>query len=206
MALPNWEKRYNEMQNKVSKNGDTMTGDLILDNAHYLKGIDKEGNVIQLIRAYGNKTAIGDGEKEMRFWASTMPTVEINGKVHTLATREQNILWQDEGKFMNGTQVVTLSQKISEQNNGIVLVFAEWDIENSKLAGWGYNTFFIPKTIIDVAWNGVGMSFQMCQNNEFRAYKYLYINDDKIYGNDGNAQTQNNVDNRNKVLVAVIGV
>lgn len=124
----------------------------------------------------------------------------------TKKMKKQNILWSDVGAYMSKNQVAQLSENLSNQNKGIVLVFTEWDIDKDERKGWGYNTFFIPKTIPSITWEGVGMSFQMFWQNTPRAYKYLYIYDDKIMGADDNVATQNGVNNKNQVLVAVIGV
>lgn len=120
--------------------------------------------------------------------------------------KKQKVLWQDNGNYMGENQTAQLSEKVSEQNNGIVLVFTEWDSGKNERKGWGYNTFFVPKSIIPITWNGVGLSFQIFWQNTFRAFKYLYIYDDKIKGNNGNSSTQNGVNNCDQVLIAVIGV
>lgn len=75
-------------RNKVSKSGDTMTGDLILDNAHFIKGIDSNANSMNLIRAYNGMVAPGDGNYNMRLFSKSEITAWINGTVKTLATRE----------------------------------------------------------------------------------------------------------------------
>lgn len=124
-----------------------------------------------------------------------------------ILNKKQNILWKNsEGSFMTDTQTVTLSQKISEQENGIVLVFQRYDVNAGAVAGWGFTTFFVPKSLINIAWDGVGCNFQICRNNAFEAYKYLYIYDDKIKGIADNEKTVNSVNNKNHVLVAVVGV
>lgn len=129
---------------------------------------------------------------------------EINNLEKKL--KEQKILWTDNGTYMSANDQVQLSEKISEQKNGIVLVFTEWDSGKNERKGWGYNTFFVPKTIIPITWNGVGISFQICWQNTFRAFKYLYIYDNYIQGHDNNIAIQNGVNNCGQVLVAVIGV
>ena len=142
--------------------------------------------------------------------ANSLPTIKIGNNTYTVATKEPKYLWVNNGLYMGDTQTANLSENVTDQNNGIVLVFCEWDITNNRRAGWGYDTFFIPKSIvipnINIGWDGVGMDFQMFRNNAPRAYKYLYVYNNKIVGNAGNVQTINNVDNRNKVLIAVIGV
>lgn len=199
---------------KVSKNGDTMTGSLVLADSSYLDGIDNEGNRSHLIRIFNNKVNIGQGDKVIYFDTNADIEYWKNGEGYTIASTKyvdnkfkQKILWQDvAGSFMKENQVVTLSQKISEQNNGIVLVFEKYDIANSEPVGYGFTTFFVPKSIISAFWDGIGMNFQICNNSTFHSYKYLTIYDNKITGVYNNSQVVNGVDNRNDVLVAVIGV
>lgn len=197
-------------ENKVSKNGDKMNGDLILNNAKYLIGIDENNNSIQLIRAHTDMTAVGCSMKETRIWSSVQPTVNVGGTVKTLATKEQNILWQDEGigSFMHGSQVANLSQKVSEQNNGIILQFRAYtgDINNK----YWYNYIFIPKTHV-LYFNGGGVDcFLTGDNFSAIAHKYIYVTDVQLSGHNINIEqgTKNGITFNNKkfVLTAVIGV
>lgn len=73
----------------VSKNGDTIDGDITLKNAHYLKGEDVNGILMYLIRAYIGLVAIGDGSKETRIWSSVKPTINIGGTLYTIATTDE---------------------------------------------------------------------------------------------------------------------
>ena len=117
----------------------------------------------------------------------------------------QNILWQDEGigSFMNGSQVANLSQKVSEQNNGIILQFRAY-------TGDTYNYIFIPKTHV-LYFNGDGVDcFLTGDNFSAVAHKYIYVTDAQLSGHDINVEqgTKNGITFNNKkfVLTAVIGV
>ena len=92
------------------------------------------------------------------------------------------------GWYMNENQDVTLSEKISEQKNGIVLIFSV--ITDGVLEDNGFNSFFIPKQAVAkhlggghsfflTAWGGMSMV----------GHKYLYINDTTIYGHKNNTKT-----------------
>ena len=76
----------------ASKAGDTFTGNLIIANATYLKGIDESNNTISLIRAHITNNqgfvAIGDSLFPTRIWASEMPTINIGGTIYTIATTD----------------------------------------------------------------------------------------------------------------------
>ena len=76
-----------------------------------------------------------------------------------------------------------LSEKISEQRHGIVLVFARYVSGESPYA---WSSFFVPKYAVS-GFNGSGHSFVMATNSFGAiATKYLYIRDDMVSGNDNN--------------------
>lgn len=199
-------------ENKVSKSGDKMTGDLILDNSHYIRGISNNGTNLTLIRAYNvgdNIVAIGDTRAEARIWSKSKPTIKYpDGTIETIATREQKILWQG-ALYMTASQTARLSEKISEQNNGIVLFFKPYS--NGQAQSWGYYCKYIPKQAIATYGSGYGYNFIIPSNTKgIIATKYLYINDDSISGNAANVETYTifgtSVNNTNAVLTAVFGV
>lgn len=59
--------------------------DIYLQDAKYLKGYDSNNNLIFLIRAYDNKTAVGDATKETRIWSNVIPTINVGGTVYNVA-------------------------------------------------------------------------------------------------------------------------
>lgn len=126
------------------------------------------------------------------------------------------LLYQGEGLFMHKLQKITLSEKISEQPSGIVLV---WSVYNSsQTQNYHYCFNFIPKYVLkfpketDSA-NGVDIDLFLCAGGTGGGYagvKCLSITDDVIYGNAGNDDVKNiqGIECRNNtwVLRAVIGV
>lgn len=122
------------------------------------------------------------------WWRSSL-TPTVSDKVY----HEQKILWEG-GYYMNETQTVTLSEPVSKQANGIVLVFSRYS--DNTIRNYHFNTFFIPK--IQVAFStssnadkGLGHSFMLTTGENFSvvASKYLYINDTKITGHANNNDT-----------------
>ena len=120
---------------------------------------------------------------------------------------ENRILWQG-GMYMNADHVATLSEPISEQPNGIVLVFSLYDggaLDNS------FNTFFVSKKQVEM-FPDCGHTFIMGINAGFSSIgaKYLYFTDTEIKGHAGNVSTGENsgilFKNNNYVLRMVIGV
>lgn len=116
---------------------------------------------------------------------------KLNGNI-----KKQNILWQG-AYFMNETQTINLSQKISDQKTGISLVFSFY--ESNTAQNWGWEHFFVSKEFLN-QFNGAGNQFSMFWNSW--SHKYLYIYDDHITGSNNNDVSPNN----RFVLRYVIGV
>ncbi len=119
------------------------------------------------------------------------------------------VLWSG-GYLMTSGHTVTLSQKISEQPNGIVLVFSRYS--SGEIRDYHFNSFFVHKGFVELS-PGVGNTFLMTTDGSFSimATKYVYIHDDKIVGNDVNSTTGTGTsgvkyENNGFVLRYVIGV
>lgn len=118
------------------------------------------------------------------------------------------VLWNG-GSIMAEGATATLSQKVSNQPNGIVLVFSRYS--SSTVQNYHYNHFFVHKAFVE-AHAGVGSQFLMTTDGSLSvvASKYLYIHDDKITGGSNNdkAGTASGITYNNEgfVLRYVIGV
>ena len=117
------------------------------------------------------------------------------------------ILWTG-GYYMTAGQNATLSEPITAQPNGIVLVFSRY-ADGAALEN-NYFHFFIPKAFIAEK-NGYGHTFIMAANRfAVISTKYLYINNTQITGHaDNNATgTANGItyNNAGFVMRYVIGV
>lgn len=101
----------------------------------------------------------------------------------------QKVLWGADmasGMYMTNGHTATLAEKVSEQPNGIVLVFCYYN--GTSDTNWGFQSFFVPKQLVSLE-PGDGHTFQLT-NGKYGTVgtKYLYINDDKIVGHvDNNA-------------------
>ena len=101
---------------------------------------------------------------------------------------QQKILWEG-GQHMDGSQTATLSEAISNQPFGIILVFSAFDRANNVNYDWGYHYFFIPKWHTqNLNGRGVNVTLQQTPWSD-PAGKYLYIYDTYIKGNDLNTTT-----------------
>ena len=132
---------------------------------------------------------------------------DSNYKIGDYTIGANNVLWAG-GNIMYSWQEITLSQAITAQENGIVLIFSAYS--DSKAQDYSFNSFFVPKHFVS-AFGGKGHTFIMAASKfGYMATKYLYISDTKITGNDDNGSngTANGItyNNYGFVLRAVIGV
>lgn len=109
----------------------------------------------------------------------------------TWFTGKNKTLWSG-GYYMSGTQTATLSEAISAQANGIVLIwsyYVDGAVDNSN-----FIPYFIPKQFVSLH-NGKGISMFMTNGTmSVAASKYVYVSDTKLTGhanNDDAATTKN---------------
>lgn len=105
------------------------------------------------------------------------------GPWRAITFRGQKVLWEG-GKYMTADHQAELSEPVSQQDNGIVLVFSTY--QNGAAIDANFNMFFVPKKFVEIM-GGYGCAFQMnTVNFSTVAAKYLYIHDDYIAGNENN--------------------
>lgn len=124
----------------------------------------------------------------------------------------QKVLWgsdMESGMYMTNGHTATLTEKVSEQPNGIQLIFCYYN--GTSDTNWGWQSFFVSKQMVALEPGG-GHTFNLT-NGKFGTVgtKYLYINDDKIAGHaDNNASgtsgTGITFNNGKFVMRYVIGV
>ena len=110
-------------------------------------------------------------------------------KIRTSSTGDAGTYTYDSiSWYMLATQTVYLEEKLSEQQNGIILV---WSFYDNGAQNWSWNFTVIPKAFIADNPSVAGMSTFMVNNATFGsvAVKYLYIYDDRIAGNANNTAT-----------------
>jgi hypothetical protein len=156
-----------------------------------------------------NYSGFADRDRDTAIFGNTIKLisnnpVEINGKNYG----ENRVLWSGVS-HMNGNQSITLNEAVSEQTNGIVLVFSLY--RNNAAEDVSINTAFISKQQVALL-SGAPHSFFMLVNAGFSILgaKYLYIDDNTIRGHEGNTSSGSNngitFNNSNYVLRYVIGV
>ena len=97
------------------------------------------------------------------------------------------LLWDEGVYYMTATQTANLSEAVSKQKNGIVLVFSEY--ANGAASDTAFHCFFVPKTQV-AAQPGKDYIFTLATSKfAYMATKCVYIHDTKIVGHADNNQT-----------------
>ena len=149
---------------------------------------------------------------------------EVNGKVGTLSSlttstktdtvsainelvtgmtgiKTQNLLANPNGWYMGGNQTVTLSANITDQTNGIVLVWSAYS--SGKEQDYWWNFTVIPKTFVSRT-PGKGVSCLLLGGNfEGMGAKYIYVNNGSLVGHNDNTAsgTRNGITYNNAAFV-----
>lgn len=130
---------------------------------------------------------------------------KVNGIVDKFTN---NVLWSG-GYYMTSGHTATLSNAISNQPHGIVLVFAQW--ANGALNKTHFHSFFVAKSTV-ASYGGSGHLFKIFGTKFSHACtKYLYISNTKIVGHNDNIASGTGgcgikYNNSMYVLCTVIGV
>ena len=117
------------------------------------------------------------------------------------------VLTRDISMFMEADTTESLSEPVSKQRNGVVLVWSAHDGSSTKDWTWTYT--FVPK------WHGAGRpgtAGVVCSgiNKDGIMAKYVYLSDNKVTGHEDNYQNFSvggaTVNNKAYVLRYVLGV
>ena len=153
-----------------------------------------------------NKDNLNKLENQLESTEQNLETTNTDVQNLENKIKEQKILWQDEGSFMNENQTASLNENVSNQKTGIVLIFSFY--ANGQSQNYGWYEYFIPKTIVDLRPAG-GHSILIPDNDAtygVKAAKYLYVSDTQIRGNANNVGTHGNLNNSSVVLRYIIGI
>ena len=121
-------------------------------------------------------------------------TTNINGipikgchKIKTSLTGNAGTYTYDSiGYYMTSTHKVYLEEKVSEQQNGIILVWSYY--ANGTPQEGSFQFTVIPKTILSDNPSGGGISVILASQAVFgiMGAKYIYVRDSYIFGHDNN--------------------
>lgn len=161
-----------------------------------------EGQLLQRY-TYSSKTA-GKTFERVYYGSAWGAWFKVSDYAATSTSTEQKTLWEG-SYFMNAAQKVTLSEGISNQASGIVLVFSEYDGDTVPSKLQAFQSFFIPKRLIALRSGKTHLFRLVTVDEEYYGVKELTITDTQITGNDNNGSDAN-VDNRKFILRYVFGV
>ena len=123
---------------------------------------------------------------------------------------DNQVLWGPGYYYMAANHIINLSQKVSEQKNGIVLVWQAY--VDGAVQTYDFNFTFIPKWQVSVN-PGRGITCFLSNSTGTKVgTKYVYVHDDRIEGNnvndDGATKRASGITTTNNywVLTHVIGV
>ena len=195
----------------------TIGGFNITENSIYSgvkESIDNTTNGVYLDK--DGQIYIGDSTNYLKYYMDENGNykLEISADILSSTTkakerenRQSKSLWSG-AYYMLASQTINLSESISSQPNGIILVwkrYADGAAQNDNIV-----THFIHKFVVS-AYSGRGHNLSLGTSDFTKlGCKYLYISDDSITGNDNNSKTgtANGVTFANDywVLTDVIGV
>lgn len=185
--------KYAETQNLLDINWDTrVRGELTLDG-------DIKGDVNITGEATAGSVNITGG--------LTAGSAEITGalKANGFEFGANKVLWSG-GVYMNETQTADLSEPISEQPHGVVMIFGFYS--NGTTSNEQFSCHFVPKAFVSTL-PGRGINF-FIGGLWHMAAKYLYFTDNVISGHSSNSVDSTvgsvTLENRSFVLRYVIGV
>lgn len=183
----------------VDKDGNLQCNDAIMRNATainlvvdsgqaHFDGIGDEAivTVNDAISGYttnlwGGSLDITDGNDDTLFQVNG-GSIYYQGK----DLLDNTILWSG-GHFMTGSHTATLSENVSDQPHGIVLVWSAYANGSAQDYNWHFD--FIPKEFVNLASSRGFLSIMAGSKFNYVATKYVYIYNDKITGNNDNSTT-----------------
>lgn len=114
-------------------------------------------------------------------------------------SKPQKVLWTG-AWYMHGSQTASLSERVSEQENGIILIWQKYT--NNTPSPTDIHATHIPKWGVQ-ALPGRGWACVIADSltNVNLYQKYVYVHDDKIMGNEANGVAPR----ATHVLTAVLG-
>lgn len=137
-------------------------------------------------------------------------TIQNKDIVDDIIYANNNVLWGPDYYYMSGGNTINLSKKVSEQKNGIVLVWQAYS--DGAPQPWDYNFTFIPKwQALTNPSRGVTCFLANSQAG-YLGTKYVYIFDNKITGHNENSSGATKgssgitTTNNHWVLTHVLGV
>ena len=181
----------------IKKIKQKSTGDIIYPESK-TGAIYMPDNITTLDGYLGNTDISGSGKSTISGIIggtdiSSIGDGTITGAIDSLNTRlyQNKILWQSPiGWYFNASQTATLSEGISKQPNGIVLVWSAYTGDTNN--NYRFNMTFIPKFLCSLVDYAGGYACPVGDNAYIYAgCKYIYITSDTtLKGHDYNQSAE----------------
>lgn len=220
-------------------NSTNVTAGQVYTTKHYMSGetgnvptIQKEVDILTIgqdgynsevgsTKLYGNEVDIfSHNGTTVQGNVDVRGTLMVNGR-DILTNPENVILWDAASPASPGTNLGELrngqpfgfnnSATISQQRNGVVFVFTQYDYSTKTYSNASVHTFFVSKKEVELL-GGAPHTFLMSSGADFSTIgaKYVYIYNDYIDGHESNLTTGNGsgitFNNQKFALRYVIGV
>lgn len=124
---------------------------------------------------------------EPGFFVDAMVVSELIDNIYS-----KKVLWSHAGMFLNAGQSINLSEKLSAQKRGILLVLSRY--ESGASQDYGYCTYFVPKECLDFGVDNPGFDIPLVKYSDgsiVTGSKYIYVSDNKIDGAATNGTSPN---------------
>lgn len=191
----------------------TISGNKYTANVE-ITGLDYQTAYIFQARATDKLSTATTAEKQIQSmpvfdWDADDFRFNVPVRLNAGGDLPHKLLWQGKN-YMNASQTAYLTEGVSEQFSGIVLVFSNYDATTGTANDYDWHCYYVPKRLVELQ-SGTGHCFNMMsQGFGDIASKYLYISDKEITGNDVNTTngTRNGItyNNAKYVMRYVLGV
>lgn len=191
----------------------TIDGNKYFANVE-ITGLDYQTTYVFQARATDKLTTATTAEKELKStpvfdWGAEDFRFNVPVRFNAGFENDNVLLWQG-AYFMTANQTAPLATPVSQQANGIVLVFSNYDTTNSVANDYDWHCYFVPKYLVDIK-GGTGHCFNMMsQSFGDICSKYIYISDTELKGHDNNTKSATNnginYSNAKYVLRYIFGV
>lgn len=200
-TMPGPTEIYGNSINLYSKGDVVANTSFQVPNGSAFVGTNSSGSLRNNLQPCNtnNNCVIGYGsysneEGQTNIYSHGVMNFNCNSQIKS--TRSLKELWSG-ADWMANTSTIPLSEKVSDQLNGIVLVWSYYtSAEGAQDHNFQYR--FIPKSHVATL-NGKGVAISL-STNAYASFKYLYISNASITGAVGNNTTVSDKDTNGLVM------
>ena len=129
---------------------------------------------------------------------------KIENELEFLGTDQKLLFNSDTGFYMYENQIAYLTENVSDQKNGIVLLWGGYNPDTDTPLAYNYKLTFVPKKFVELGESGI---FEIMGGTDgIRGYKYVKISNSQISGDNCNTINNGTYHNTSFTLRKVYGV